>query len=445
MALQRSNLYNVLAGGFLLGGIALAVGLSFLLSDGVSLEGTRGFNVRFSIRDGAIGLQSGSTVLLGGQQVGKVSKVTFDPPPSSGSAPKSIVVTVRVRGDLTLFENAAVSLERPLLGSVSTLNITSVGDNTGVTVPLGKGPTLEEGETINGTLAPPAFLSQAGFGAPEIDKVKRLVDRAGSTVERVDQMVQRNAPIIDKAADDAGAIVSTMRAKTEPWTASVDRTLANIDKAAARAEPLMAKADATADDARATITRIRALVEETSPKIASVVDNADGLVKGLSGESTRLFNKTMVDAGATLERFRNSAEQVNAFLVTELPGVQRMLANARQSAAALKLAIQEIGSQPWRLLHRPDTKELQEQLTYDSARAYADAVANLRDAAEALEAAQSTLTPDAPADGPRMRNVAELRFQLDQAFDRYQNTEREFMRRLMGGGPAYDAQGGASK
>lgn len=431
MPMQRSNMYNVLAGGFLVGGIGLAVALSFLLSDGVRLEGTRGFDVRFSIRDGAVGLQPGSAVLLGGQQVGKVSKVNFDPAPSTGKPPESVIVSVRIRGDLTLYENATVALERPLLGSVSTLNITSVGDAASVPAPLGKGPALEEGEIVNGTLAPPAFLAQAGFGSAEIEKLKRLVDRAGATVERVDQMVQRNAPVIDKTVDDASAIVSTLRGKSDPWAASIDRSLANVEKATARAEPLVAKADAGLDDARATITRIRALVDENSPRVGRVIEDAGKLVEGLSGESTMLFNKTLRDAQETLDRFRNSAEQVNAFLVTELPGVRRTLANARQSAALMKLAIQEIGAQPWRLLYRPDTKELGEQLTYDAARAYAQSVADLRDAAEALEAAQSTLDANAPADGPRMRNVDELRYELERTFERFRENEREFMRRLL--------------
>lgn len=431
MALQRTNMYNVLAGAFLVGGVSLAVGLSFLLSDGVRLEGTRGFVVRFSIRDGAVGLQPGSAVLLGGQQVGKVSKVVFDPDPSGGKPAQSILISVRIRGDLSLYENASVTLERPLLGSVSTLNITSVGDPSSVATPLGKGPTLDEDEQVLGTLAPPAFLSQAGFGATEIDKIKRLVDKAGSTMDRVDQMVQRSAPIVDQTVEDARAIVKTFRDKSAPWSDSIDRSLASVEKASSKVDSLLTKADASVDDARTTIAKIRSLVEETSPKVGKVVDDAGKLVAGLSGESTQLFNQTLRDARETLDRFRQSGEQVNAFLVSELPGVRRTLAGTRQSAELLKLAIAEIGAQPWRLLHRPDTKELAEQLTYDSARAYAEAVTNLRDTAEALEAAQATVTPNAPADGIRVRTVTDLRMELDRAFDRYQETEREFLRRLM--------------
>src|SRR5947209_5374045 len=113
---NRGARNNLLAGLFVLGAIAVGVMVSFMLSNRPALGGSRRFTVRFSLADGATGLKKGSPVQLAGQQIGQVRRVDFFP---RDQAEKSAVdVEVEVRGDITLFENAGVYLQLPLLGTL---------------------------------------------------------------------------------------------------------------------------------------------------------------------------------------------------------------------------------------------------------------------------------------------------------------------------------------
>ena len=100
---------NVLAGLFVVGGLALGVWVSFMLGESTGMSGLP-FTVRFSIEDGAVGLKPGSAVLLGGKQVGRVTTVDFAPGAAPGDPPLGVDVNVEIRGDLTIYENASITL-----------------------------------------------------------------------------------------------------------------------------------------------------------------------------------------------------------------------------------------------------------------------------------------------------------------------------------------------
>src|SRR5262245_56653116 len=157
---------NVLAGAFVVVGLVLAVWVSFMLSDTNLARGMRTFTVQFTLGDGALGLKPGSPELLAGQQVGKVQHVDFAraPAPGGGEVVTAVNVAVEVRSDLTRYENAAIALQKPLLGTLSSINISSVGSAAGVPTPSGISAAIEPGDIVKGTIAPPGFLADAGYG-----------------------------------------------------------------------------------------------------------------------------------------------------------------------------------------------------------------------------------------------------------------------------------------
>ncbi|MFI4871167.1 MAG: hypothetical protein ACIARQ_05090, partial [Phycisphaerales bacterium JB061] len=99
------------------------------------------------------------------------------------------------------------------------------------------------------------------------------------------------------------------------------------------------------------------------------------------------------------------------------PGILRTLANARLASDQLRLATIEIRRNPWKLLARPDTKELREELFYDAARVYATAASDLQDAGASLEA---ILARPGGADEDEIRALTE---ELKSAMARYKQAE----------------------
>src|SRR5205823_793301 len=141
---------------------------SFKLSNRPAMGGMRKFFVRFTMEDGATGLKDGSPVQLGGQQIGRVVRVDFSK--NANGEATALDVLVEVRGDLTLYENAGVYLQLPLLGTLSSINISSVGSP--MAVHAGASPAIEENEVVSGHVAPPGFLAQAGFGSEQAAQLR---------------------------------------------------------------------------------------------------------------------------------------------------------------------------------------------------------------------------------------------------------------------------------
>jgi ABC-type transporter Mla subunit MlaD len=119
---NRGTRDNMLAGAFVIGGAALAVWASFMLGERAVIGGVNHVTVRFPVAVGSHGLKPGAMVALGGQKIGTVSSVAFHP---QDLTPSAVDVSIEVPHSLKLMNNAVFTLERPLLGSLSSINITS--------------------------------------------------------------------------------------------------------------------------------------------------------------------------------------------------------------------------------------------------------------------------------------------------------------------------------
>lgn len=419
---------NILAGTFLLTAVGLAVIASFVLSDvGERLRSTNHYIVRFTIAQGAMGIKVGSPVLLGGQPVGKVSKVEI----KAGEAVPGIEITVKVATEYKLYDNALFYLEKPLLGSLTTINIASLGNAQQVKADgmIGPSPELADGERIAGMIAPPSFLADAGVGSEQVLDLKQIISQAKTAVEKVNSLIDNNEALVTAtltdirgAAGDARDSVKSFSTKVPGWTDRVDSILSSTDKATAGFPKLQESAQGLIDDGRSLVSDTRTLVADNRQGINNFVDNLDKTA-GVIRENVEPISRQAKEA---MSSFDELSKRLDTLLVTEGPNIRRTLANARLASDQLKLAILEIRAQPWRLLVQPDTKELQQQLLYDSARSYAAAVSDLRAASESLDASISH-SKDTGAD---FGDVLARRKELDDAFAKYRQAEEKLFDQL---------------
>jgi ABC-type transporter Mla subunit MlaD len=123
---------------------------------------------------------------------------------------------------------------------------------------------------------------------------------------------------------------------------------------------------------------------------------------------------------------------VDALLAEQRPNIRKAMANMRLTSDQLKLASIEVRSQPWRLLHEPDTKELATQVLYDATRSYAAAASDVRAASEALS--QVSLAQRA---GPTMtdadlaKSLADLSVRLRASMESFATAERKLLETLV--------------
>lgn len=419
---------SILAGLFLVSGVILAVVVSFVLSGlGDKLESRNKYIGICSLADGASGIKPGSLVLLGGQPVGKVEIVEFKPDVDAPSN-LAVYVTVGVRADITLYDDAEFHIERPLLGSSATINISAVG-TPGVTPISGTSRVLEEGEHVRLTPAPPSFLSQAGFGGDEVKKVQKIIDDAQIAVDKLSQTIDHAGPRVEAAIEDVAASVADIRRQLPEWSNRLDSTLANTQKASERLDPLVADAQGGVDDARAIIKHAGEDLDRWDPKITSIFDNADAAIAKINNTSVDKLNAAFDDARVALEQFTDAAKATGALVKEQSPNLRRALANARLMSDQLKLAAIEIRSKPWRLLYTPTQKESEATVLYDATRSYADAVSDLRATSEALEATMA----GAPASGAAVdrASIEELTERLRESMTNYKAAEDHLLDKLV--------------
>ncbi|MDX2130686.1 MAG: hypothetical protein SFY69_01380 [Planctomycetota bacterium] len=415
---------NVLAGVFVLMGVVLAVWVSFLLSDRSPFDSVMPLSVRFPVETGAVGLKRGSEVRLGGQPVGRVLDVGFAR--DDQGTPTSVDVRVEVRDDLMLYANTRVYLEKPLLGSISAINISSVGTPTNPAsgAPV---PRLAPGDVIPGATAPPGFLADAGFGPEQSAQLRAAIKSIDETMQRVASIVENTGPKVESGATDAAALLAELRVKLDEWTVRIDATAANVERASARLDPLLEKADLGLDDARGVIASVRSLIEDNRARIDQTVKNLEEATGKFNQETIDAVNVALRDGRDALGVFSEAVGRVSAVVGEQTPNLRRTLANLRLMSDQLKLTAIEVRSQPWRLLQQPSTKELESQVIYDATRSYAEAASDLRAAGEALEAAAAAQRAGAAT----AADFEALSASLAESIARYRQAEQYLLDKLV--------------
>lgn len=427
---DRFNRGNIAASLFLLGSLGLAVVVSFMLK-GRSGAGGRAlpFRVHFSLAQGAMGLKPGSHVLLGGQRVGQVVGVEFSRGSAGGrEVATGVDVRVEVRSDLALYENASIALELPLIGTLSSLNISSVGDPAGVALAQGAGPQVEPDEVVSGVLAPPGILAQSGIGQEEIQGVRQAIRSFTTGVARANEIIESAGPKVQTAADDLGAIGRDMRASLDRWTKNLDAILGNAETASKKLDPLLAKADAGVDDARGAIADVRRLIGDNRERIDATIASVHSAAAKLDQTTMDQLGAALGDGRKALDSFAGAVDRLGVMVGEETPGLRRIIANLRLMSDQLKLTATEVRAQPWRLLVQPTTKEFESQVLYDATRSYAQAASDLRAASESLDAAMAGRP--AGADGDR-EEIARLAGELKAAFGTYHEAEQALLDKLI--------------
>ena len=134
-----------------------------------------------------------------------------------------------------------------------------------------------------------------------------------------------------------------------------------------------------------------------------------------------------------LGSYKDFADKANTLVEENRPKIDSTLDSVESIGIQGKLFVEEIRSQPWRLLKKPSTEELEREPIYEAARAYADAVSDLRKASEALEAAVMKVSESgSTADTANLVRISGV---IEAAYGRYEEAERGLLEKLRAPSP----------
>lgn len=416
---------NVLAGIFVVASILLGTLAIVLLSNiGDAFKAQNDYTVRFTIADGADGLDEGAPVKLGGKRVGRVLGSQFVNNETSGD-PEFIDVSIEIEKSVRLFSDADVQLIRPLLGSGSSINIVSFGGHPPESDTLHLPPhLLAPGATIMGRQGAPGFLSQSDY--TKMQDILSRVDRITADVE------PRVGPLIE----DAKASLANVRSITEDareqwknWSVRISDVLARVDTASEQFEPIATGARAAIDKINSRIDEtaevfasVRNVINDNRQKVNDIIENVRELSAKAKGEAYDKVLAVLDQAKAGLDAATSAAREADALVARNSPAITDIITNGALAANQMRLATVEVRAAPWRLLYQPTKKELENELLYNSVRQYSDAVLQLRLASDNLRATSAR-------PGVSEAELDAMGVKLKEAFDQYQKEEKAFMGR----------------
>lgn len=417
-SLSERQRNNVKAGLFVTITLILGMAVIVVLGDVFSAlsRGEDRYIVSFDVRTGVAGLKEGSDVRIGGVKQGRVVNVDAEPP--HGQPLNIIEVEFDLNNRIKLFKGAIVSVVAPLIGADAWLEIPDVGE------PSQGAP---EGNRIVGQSAPPLLTGLLGPGKAEM--LDRMFSDGRDTLANArvfsewlptlpEEYRNRVVPILDgtnRVVGDAGAVMSDVRENKWPgWSQSVDQFMANAVK--------------LSDD-------LNGLIAENRPKINTIVTDVEGVTNRLRTETMDKFDK-LVDSGQSALDSANAA--LNDFrgdYADWATSLGEAMASANLASQQLKLTTIEVRRSPWKLLYRPDVKEIEHELLYEATRSFAVAAADLKAASVSVQRIMDLNNSDSPLSIDQA-TAERLKKHLLDSLQRYETAQQQLTEVLLADHPA---------
>jgi hypothetical protein len=233
--------------------------------------------------------------------------------------------------------------------------------------------------------------------------------------------------------ENVRAITDDARQRWETWGSGIDRIIARVELASERIPEIAKSVEDGVQQGRDFITSAQRVVDDNRPKIDEAVEYVRELTRKAQGEGYDRFMAALESGKQGLDSFASAAAQADELLATKSPELSETITSAMIAAQQLKLATIEVRAAPWRMLYQPTKKELENELLYNSVRAYSETVTQLRTASEALKAtAERAASPGGERIDQSMLDTLTRR--LQEAFEQYQTAEKAFMDRWVAEG-----------
>ncbi|MGC9454497.1 MAG: MlaD family protein [Phycisphaerae bacterium] len=346
---------------------------------------------------GSMGLSKGSAVEIAGTEVGKITEVRLQP-----DQKQALYIADIHRDDVTIYSDAKARVQG-LLGE-STLVITDRGSAEA-------GPADEENPVrlTGGLTQAMADIAKAA------EMLRGIAETVRETIgpaegEGVLAVVERIIERLDGASENVLEITANLRHETE-------RT----------EDALMGKVHGTMDDVRAIAADARPKLEET---LTSVRNTAGTIERYTEEDIAQILAKLRDVNDEVLQIARDFSEVSSAAKETMLINrakVDEMIDNMTLVSANLKAASTEIRRNPWRLLYRPEDRELRSQNIYDAARAFSSGAQQLDQALTKLQGLAEAHDGALPADDPALE---EIQSQIRATFSEFTKAEQKLWEEL---------------
>ena len=337
---------------------------------------------------GSAGLIVGSFVQVGDDQIGKVTNIRFDPETS-----RTLYTAKIDREGFKVYADGEAQVAAAFIGG-ARLVIVDRGSDTQ--------PLADEDHALQLSGGMDQTMSDLASAAKKVDDIAAVIQvelnaqQANSILAHVHEVI---ASLRDAAAD-----VATIAANIKPET---DRD---------NSQAMLAKVHKSVDDINKMTTDGRDITQKlkqyTNEDIGEILAN-------LRQSNTKILKITT--------DFAKVSEQVKQVLFLNRDNIDTMIDNMTHVSANLKATSKEIRRNPWRLIYKPDEKQIRSQNIYDAARAFSDGAEQLDRAIAKMNGLAKASPQGIPADDPQLLKVRE---QLEKVFGKFSKAEQSLWKEL---------------
>ncbi len=432
----KKNSNEIIVGMTVVGVLALAVYIIVLLADFSRLT-TDYQKITFKLpyEAGLQGLSVGSPVNLGGYKIGEVVDTEISVPEKTEPDRIYVLFSIEVPKHYHLHKNCVLVPEVNLLGSKAELNIDNLGDSVEM---------LNDGdieEIVFGNNAFSALKNEIDLNNPDsiLSSIKTELNRENeesllgalsSTARKLKTIATNVEKELSVEGDKGETILKEFKAAVTNINEITETLHGEMDKSnslamISRMSSAMGKFDDSMDGFKEIVTGNKDDIHETISSLKNTAKQLEKDMPELTKKIDIIFDKAssgLDTAKEALIAFKSTGESANSLVEVNKDKIDKMIDNITEVSSNLKLVSEEVRRAPWRLLYKPEKKEMEIQATVDTAAAFAAGAERLDNAANSLKKAVGQLGDGVAVGGEKVKQIIA---ELENSFDEFHKAEEK--------------------
>ncbi|MCG8702205.1 MAG: thiamine pyrophosphate-dependent enzyme [Bacteroidales bacterium] len=385
--------------------------------------------------NGLQGLSQGSPIHLGGFEVGQIVDTGIS---SEEGGEIFVSFTMELPVQYKLYENCVLFPEQNILGAKAILSIRELGDG---------GRELADGDIakidlVDGTLEQIKKEFDPTNPGSVLYVIKKEIDREdkdsllGSLVASADNIREVTDSLkyeVKADEQEGGTVLARFKHVAKNLDDITELIKAQLDQENSQA--VLARIISSLAKLDDSLASLKGLVTENKDDIGEVVQSLKNSAKVIETELPSIVNKIdqvmekadngLETAKAALVELKETATGINEMITANRDRIDLLINNITETSSNLKLVSREVRRAPWRLLYKPNQKELEIQSTVDTAAAFASGAERLDSAAISLKRVVSEMGDKISPD--RLNDVLS---ELEMSFSQFQKAEEKLWQEM---------------
>lgn len=399
--------YNELkAGLFVVATLLAAVGIIIWLGASGMFK-NKGQLVSFYVpqEQGGVGVGEGAYVSLGDAAIGQITSVQFQP-----DRKRCLYQAQLDRKDILIKADGTANVSSPPIGAarIVILNSGSSSQLADEDHPIRLHGGLDEA------------MNNIALAAENVRGITMTIQKELSTSEKDTLMSKIHGLTgeLQTASGNIAKLSANVLMQTDPSQAN---------SAMAMVAGFLTRANKAAEDVTAMTADARPKVERMMTAMANTADNVESYTKKDVAEllsTLKLINSQLLKIA---NDFSDVSTQTRQVIVMNRDNIDSILRNMTLVSSNLKATATDVRRNPWKLLYKPDEKEIHSANIYDAARAFASGTEELNESITRLNALAKSSPTGVPCDDPEIQKV---RRQIQESFEKFNKAEQSLWKEL---------------